>query len=515
VRSYRTWVCFLLACLASACSSLPPAADVPKSQSSALERPETTQLGKTFAATARQRPGESGFRMLPAPQDGFLVRMQLLRNAQRTVDVQYFLFEDGVTGTLITNAMREAAARGVRVRLLIDDADFARRGAQLAALDTHPNVEVRIFNPFSYRGSSVAVRAVEFMLNKARLNYRMHNKLFVVDNAAALVGGRNVGDKYFVPRADWGIEDYDIFSVGPVVPALSRTFDDYWKSSLSIPLRNLPPAPPQEESDGNDPGPDRGQYARKAEAGEPLAGMLSGRLPLFWGRAQVICDDPERKLSEGGDGRGTPMERALGDAAGAVRSELIMVSPYFIPGQDGLQQLRGLRERNVRVRVMTKSLESLAGAGELMAHAAYARYRRPLLESGVALHELMPPRKGPPPPEQEGADKVSGEGHFALHGKLFVFDRQRIFIGSMNYDPRSRYLNTELGLIIESPQLARQAAARFEALAGGKSSYTLGLEDSRMLWRSNDVATDQEPARDARQRMQLALYSMLPLDDEL
>jgi putative cardiolipin synthase len=502
--------------LLAACSSLPPAADRAKTDSSALAQPEQTALGRAVAARSREQKGLSGFRFLASGAEGFFTRMQLLKSAQRTVDIQYFLFEDGDTGKLITEAMRQAAERGVRIRLLVDDADFSRRGDLISALDRHPNVEVRLFNPLAYRGKSSLLRGAEILFNASRLDYRMHNKLFVADNSIALVGGRNVGDRYFLTKAAAEFEDYDVFAAGPVVPQLSATFDAYWRSRLAIPLRFLgQPRPSEHDENGHADGrPDPGAYARRAASGEPLAGMLSGRLPLVWAAATVVCDSPEEKLESRGRTHDAPTEKALRDAASAARSEVLIVSPYFIPGADGMRLLSDLRARSVRVSVLTNSMESMDGMGELMAFAAYAPYRRRLLEAGVGLHELKPLR-------QEATEESSGvEGQFALHAKAFVFDRRRVLVGSTNFDPRSMHLNTEVGLLIDSPELARQITARYEAMMSGSKSYEVALKgDGRLVWRTlrdgQPVVLEEEPARDEKQRAKIAFLSRLPLDDEL
>ncbi|HXR58806.1 MAG TPA: phospholipase D family protein [Burkholderiales bacterium] len=522
LRPWRAILAAIGACLLGACTALPPAAEQPKSESSALGRPERTALGRSVAARASGHGGLSGFRFLTSGAEGFFTRMQLLKSAQRAADIQYFLFEDGDTGKLITDAMREAADRGVRIRLLVDDADFARRGDLITELDRHPNVEVRIFNPFSYRGKNSVMHGLEFLFSGSRLDYRMHNKLFVADNSVAIVGGRNMGDRYFLAKAQAEFEDYDVFVAGPVVRELSAGFDAYWRSRLAVPLRALAPPSPDTASakakaaeGGQEDGrPDPVAYAKRAASGEPLAGILAGRLPLVWAPATMICDDPEGKLDHHGRPSGTPTERAIRAAAASARSEVLIVSPYFIPGREGMELLMDLRARGVRVNVLTNSMESMDGVGELMAFAAYAPYRPRLLKAGVGLYELLPLRSEPTEPNS----KV--EGQFALHAKAFVFDGRRVLVGSTNFDPRSMYLNTEIGLMIDSPELARQITERYQAMMHGPRSYEVALkEDGRLAWRTRRdgrrIEYDEEPARDEEQRAKIAILSKLPLDHEL
>jgi putative cardiolipin synthase len=266
--------------------------------------------------------------------------------------------------------------------VLIDDADRVAGDEQIVALDAHPQIEIRVFNPFAYRGNATLFRSMEFLLRAARLDYRMHNKLFVVDNAIALIGGRNIGDQYFQidPESQFG--DDDVFAAGPIVKELSATFDDYWNSAIAIPARALAPDKTSAgaldayrktlvdhrqkvKTDGID-------YVGRIATGEPLAGMISGRLPLVWARAQVVYDSPDKRSTREGNVLGLLMHRPVADAAIEAQSELLMVTPYFIPGNEGMQLLTDLRRRNVRVRVLTNSLEATP---ELAAHSGYMHYR--------------------------------------------------------------------------------------------------------------------------------------------
>jgi len=520
----------LIIALLDGCASLPPGSDFPKTASSALAHPEETRLGHQFEAAVRINHGKSGFRMLTAGVDGFLTRVQMANAAERTLDLQYYILRADETGKLLADALLRAADRNVRVRILIDDADKASGDQQIVALDAHPQIEIRIFNPFAYRGQAKVFRSTEFLLSAARLDYRMHNKLFVADNAIALLGGRNIGDQYFqiAPESQFG--DDDVLVAGPIVKDLSATFDDYWNSAIAIPARALAR---DKASDGalnayrktlnehrqkvNAEGID---YASRITTGEPLAGMISGKLPLIWAHAQVVFDSPDKRRVENGTTPGMLMHRPVIDAVAAVQSELLLVTPYFIPWDEGMRLLTDLRQRNVRVRVLTNSLEATP---ELAAHSGYMHYRLPLLEKGVELYEvrsLLGNARG-----SGQTPRMTQYGNYALHAKLFVFDRQRLFIGSMNFDQRSLRLNTEIGLIIDSPELARQAATRFEFMAQPANSYSLALRTDggagapRLIWRTQEgtqpVEYDKEPARDDSQRTKAQLLSLLPLDKEL
>lgn len=478
-RFYFSLVVLIVAVF-SGCASLPPGSNFPKIASSALAHPEETRLGRQFQNAAREHSGNSGFRIIPVGADGFLTRMQMINAAERTLDLQYFIFRGDETGRQLTDAVLHAADRGVRVRVLIDDGETVAGDEQITALEAHPSVEIRIFNPFAYRGHTNVFRAIEFMFNASRLDYRMHNKLLVVDNAVALVGGRNIGDQYFQIDPESQFADDDVFAAGPIAQQLSATFDEYWSSALSIPAEALSGGKSshaalnghrevlheqsrQLKADGIG-------YVKRVATGEPFNGMISGRLPLVWAHAQLICDSPDKKKVENGAMVGRLMHRPVANATVAVQSELLMVTPYLIPGKEGMQLFKDLRQRNVRVRVLTSSLES---STVLLAQAGYMHYRVPLLENGVELYEvrsLLGNARG-----SGETTAISRYGNYSLHAKLFVFDRQKLFIGSMNFDQRSMHLNTEIGLIIDSPELAQQITARFEAMVQPANSYRLEL----------------------------------------
>ena len=290
------------------CASLPPGSDFPKTTSSALAHPEETRLGRQFEAAASEHDGNSGFRIIPVGADGFLVRMQMINAAERTLDLQYFIFRGDETGRLMTDAVLHAADRGVRVRVLVDDGETVAGDEQINALEAHHSVEIRIFNPFVYRGSATLWRAIEYTFNVSRLDYRMHNKLLVVDNAVALIGGRNIGDQYFQIAPESQFADDDVFAAGPIARQLSATFDEYWASALSIPAEALSDGKSshaalnehrqvlreetrQLKADGVD-------YVKRIAAGEPFGGIVAGRLPLTWAHAQLVYDSPDKKKVE-------------------------------------------------------------------------------------------------------------------------------------------------------------------------------------------------------------------------
>ena len=530
IRPTRLVLAALLAVVMSACTALPSKAHDPKVQSWALDHPEQTRLGAQFDEAARAHEGNSGFRVIAAGVDGFAARLQMINSAERTLDLQYFIFRGDETGRLLTEALRRAAARGVRVRVLVDDGDVLPGDGQILTLASESGAEVRIFNPFVYGGYSKFRRSLEFLFNWRRLDYRMHNKLLVVDNAVALVGGRNIGNQYFQVDPKSQFADDDVFAAGPIVNRLSSTFDAYWNSQLSVPVGALshrrslsaisPGAQPQFRQLAQTARANDVDYVSRSASGEPYAGMLSGRLPLEWASAQVVCDSPDKRDVEHGAQRGPLMAPLVGAAAHGAKSELLMVTPYLVPSPDELTLLQDLRRRNTHVAILTNSLE---GAPGLTAFAGYTHYRKPLLKAGVKLFEARA-RLG----DARGSgqsEKLSRHRNYALHAKLLVIDRQQVFIGSMNYDQRSRHINTEVGLIIDSPPLAQQTAARFEAMVKPDNAYVLTLRPSgegvkqSLVWateeNSKTVEYLHEPTRSVWRTIKVRLLSLLPIDREL
>ena len=372
------------------------------------------------------------------------------------------------------------------------------------------------------------VRSVEFLLEQRRLDYRMHNKLFVADNASALIGGRNIGDAYFQVDPEAQYADDDVFVGGPLVRKLSATFDEYWNSAIAIPVQALHGGRPSKAKlaklrqrldehlrSVRQSGVD---FIKRAEQGDPFAGIIEGRLPLAWSQAQVVCDSPDKKKALEA-GRGRLMYGPIAEAVKTVTSEFIMVTPYLVPAPEEMQLLHDLRQRNVRVRILTNSLNS---TNEVAAQAGYMHYRKQMLQEGVELYELRA-RLGNNRGSGQPA-KMTRYGNFGLHAKLLVFDRKRLYAGSMNFDQRSRHLNTETGLIIDSPDLAGQTATRFEAMTRPANSYIVTLQapdapNSPLIWRTEEngkpVEYRREPSRSAWRRIEVAFLSALPLDKEL
>ena len=520
-RKLVTPICTCL--FLAACTALPPGSKYPRPTTVTTLPPEATRLGKQFAGAAAEHQGRSGFRVIPVGVDGLLMRLELINAAERTLDLQYYIFHADESGRLLSQALTRAADRGVRIRVLVDDGETLPGDEQLFSLNAHANIEVRVFNPWTYRGHRKLWRDTEFIFNRSRLDYRMHNKLFVADNALALLGGRNIGDQYFQIDPGSQFADDDLFSVGPIVGQLSGEFDEFWNSGLAIPVaaltRRLPaPPPPSHGEKARKAGFD---YADKLAANEPFADLISGRTPLQWANPILACDSPDKKQVVDAVRAGSLMYKPVTQAIESVHHELLLVTPYFVPSPGELRLLKELKLRGARVAVLTNSLES---APDAAAHSGYMHYRKQLLQAGVELFEVraqIDSTRG-----SGESRRISSYGNYALHGKLLVFDRTRVYIGSMNFDRRSHHLNTEIGLILDNEDLSQQVAARFAEMTRPESAYALALtpetpstRNPSIVWRTRhegkDVELHDESARSAWQRFKVKLLELLPLDPEL
>ncbi len=502
-------VCAALAGLLPGCA-LPPLEG--RSESTALSAAEgaATRLGQALAPQVAAHPGQSGILSLSEALDAFAARVLLVHAAERTLDVQYYIWRDDITGTLLLDALRQAAERGVRVRLLLDDNGVSGLDATLLELDRHPRIEVRLFNPFVVRRP----KAIGFLHDFGRLNRRMHNKALIADNQAAIMGGRNVGDEYFGATDDILFADLDVLAMGQVVPELSADFDRYWASASAYPIDRIVTAgaPPEESlaqravRTAQDPRAQ--QFLRALRESRFIPELLGGTRQTEWAPVEMVSDDPAKGL---GDVRGEgllahQMQRIL---ARPPQVSLDLVSPYFVPTAGGAQVFAGLAGQGVRVRILTNALEATDVSA---VHSGYARYREELLRAGVQLYEM---KRGTGMPMQQAG--LLGSSGSSLHAKTFVVDGRRVFVGSMNFDPRSIRLNTELGFIIDSPALAQALEQAFERdLPTRVYGVRLG-EDGRLAWverRENgpDVVHRREPGITLGRRLWLGLLSVLPIE---
>ncbi len=511
--------CALLLLLAlllglGACTSLPQI-DRAALASEAIPLSRNTPLGE-IAASYRPAPDQSGFRLMPLGSYSLDTRVQLAQRAKVSLDLQYYHLNNDESGRWLLRALRDAALRGVRVRLLIDDFYTSGEDELLLSLAAHPNVQVRIFNPFCcLRDQGQLTRFVASIGDLKRVNHRMHNKLFLADGAMAVIGGRNVSNEYFL-RNDQGLNfiDVDAFVVGWVVPPLQNLFDRYWNADATYPVQALArSARPEGELrqlfdrwTGPERTPPPGPLPPSDILGYgPLSDDLdSGRLGLVWGGAYVFADHPDKPFDgeAGGEIAETSVTYNASEAVRKARQEVVISSPYLVPGEPGMALFRELRARGVQVTAMTNSL---ASTDEPLVHIGYSAYRRDMLALGVDLYEISGERV-----KRNRRENLFGASLGRLHAKLAVIDRRWLFVGSANFDPRSATINTELGAVIDSPQLARemiriididrlQSAYRLRMAADGSCCEWLGYDDD------TEMLLTEEPDSSLWQRIKLML----------
>src|SRR6187399_858383 len=448
----RVLVAGLISALAG-CAGLPAGVDRPSS--SAYVDTGGTRIGRALAGAVAAHPGKTGVVPLLSGRDAFAARMIIARAAERSLDVQYYIWHADTTGNLMFEALWQAAERGVRVRLLLDDQNTRGLDPTLAALDAHPNIEVRLFNPFTSR----ALRIGDYTHSFARLNRRMHNKSFTADNQISIVGGRNIGDEYFEAGTTVAFADLDTVVEGAVVHDVSTQFDAYWNSESAYPLASLVPAAPAEGAallrdawSKLSDSPEAAEYIDAVRETGFVEQLVAGTLEVEWVPARLVSDDPDKVLHPP-ERREIQMGPRLQAAMGRPESEMDLVSPYFVPTQEGTDALIAIAARGVKVRVLTNSL---AATDVAPVYAGYVKYREALLRGGVRLFELKPQS------DEKPHGKFRAGSAASLHAKTFAIDRSRIFIGSFNLDPRSARLNTEVGVVLDSPTLASQLSGAFD-----------------------------------------------------
>ena len=495
---------------------LPPLPE--RSRSVALDG-AGTRLGDAMARASAAHPGKSGVLLLPDGREAFAARGALARAAERSLDLQYYIWHGDVSGRLLLREILAAADRGVRVRLLLDDNGTAGLDRELAALETHANIEVRLFNPFVIRQP----KAIGYIMDFRRLNRRMHNKAFIADGSAAVIGGRNVGDEYFGASADSQFEDLDLLGVGPVVAALSADFDRYWVARSSYPLGAILKKPASLETLRVELGaaadaPVARDYGAAITASVAARAAEGATLPFEWTVVTMFSDDPAK--GEGAVAERDLLASRLAARVGVPEARLSLVSAYFVPGNDGCAALAGLAAQGLGVDVMTNALEATDVAA---VHAGYARHRARLLKAGVRLWELKAApggrsrlRLGIGSGPSGGSRPVVVASGSSLHAKTFAVDGERLFVGSFNFDPRSVALNTELGFLVESPAMAH---GLHDAMAGGVAAraYRVELtEGGRLRWVEKTEAGEtsylKEPGTRWHQRALVGLLALLPFE---
>jgi cardiolipin synthase C len=511
-RRLSPWLLLLLGAivvsiLPASCGRLPDLGD--RTSTSAFHDTAATRLGQAIARRFDSQPHESGVLALVNGLDAFAARASLIEAADRSIDAQYYIWQEDLSGILLFEALQRAADRGVRVRLLLDDNPTFGMDARLAALDAHPNIEVRLFNPFRFR----YWRVFDYVGDFRRVNRRMHNKSFAVDNQVAVIGGRNIGDEYFAASAEGVMYDLDALAIGAVVRDVSDDFDRYWASNSSYPANLLLPTADAEAITAFRTSAvqlEREHDAlayRDALVNRPqVRSLIRGELPLDWVATRLVSDDPAKVL---GRESSTLLWNEIQETLGHAANELQLVSPYVVPHVEGADFLLDTAHRGVRVSVLTNSLEATDVAA---VHAGYAKWRKRLLEGGVSLFELKRDLA-----VRQSSDVGSlGSSASSLHAKTFAMDRARVFIGSFNFDPRSAKLNTENGFIIESRAMAQAMSEAFSSQVPTRSYEVRLNERGDLQWierhGDREVVHAQEPGVSKWRTAVVSVLSILPID---
>ena len=488
--------------------------DYPKPESHVVMDTEDTFLGQRLADKASQHPGEAGFFPISDGIEALAARLLLAGRAERTIDAQYYLIKNDHTGNAFIYALLQAADRGVRVRLLVDDMFTGGYDAGMAALDSHPNFEIRIFNPFARRSA----RFMDGLTSFSRINRRMHNKSFTIDNQITIIGGRNIADEYFGAREDAKFGDLDVVGIGAVVQDVSEMFDSYWNHERAAPIAAFAKMPEdpvaqlkllRERLDESRQSIMDTKYV-EAVTDKVLEYVETDTSGFIWAPYTLAVDSPDKtykKKAAEVASITTPLRESLLSA----KSEVIIISPYFVPRKTGIEALSEMQHSGVNVTVITNSL---AANNQASVHGGYAPSRKPLLKSGVTIHEVRDDA------DVSGSEFVAASGAKAtLHTKAFIVDRREVFIGSFNFDPRSANINTELGVIIRSPELADHYTDRILAVLPEQTFEVFLNENGKLRWRGfengEEVIFDKEPRTTWWQRFVAGFMRILPIRGQL
>ena len=469
-----------------------------------------TRLGRAISPVNAEHPGLCGLLPLDDSLDAFACRYRLAEMAEKTLDVQYYIWEDDMSGRLLFSVLLAAASRGVHVRLLLDDNNTQGLDTILRLLDSHPNIDVRLFNPFSFR----TLRALGYLTDFARLNRRMHNKSFTVDGEVTIIGGRNVGDAYFGAGEAPLFTDLDVMAIGPVVADVANDFERYWSSACVATLKQVLDLSEEEIESRLQPPDDWYQndiaqrYLDKLESSEFITHLEARDLPLIWAKTRLLSDDPRKGL--GRAKRHSLLPARLIDVMGSPVEQIDIISSYFVPTRAGVALLLQMVRKGVKIAILTNSL---AANDVAVVHAGYARWRKKLLRHGIELYELKPTQDYVPGLRDRG---LTGNSGSSLHAKTFSIDNEKVFIGSLNFDPRSTMLNTEMGFVIESEDLARLIHRRF-LKKRQQEAWQIRLDKfGRLNWieqkDGEEIVLKKEPKTRFWQRVLVRLAWWLPVE---
>ena len=515
LKSLLLWAMLLL----GGCASLPDNSS--KARSTAYNDTGDTRLGTAYTQAPKYTAGQNAFLLLPNGLDAFVARALLAQAAERSIDTQYYMIHGDHVGSLFVDQLYKAADRGVRIRLLLDDIDEGARDVNIAVFDSHPNIEVRIFNPF---GRNVG-RTWQYVTGFGKQTRRAHNKSFTVDNQATILGGRNIGDEYFSRDPELDFQDVDVLVSGPVAQQVSVSFDESWNHELSYPISLLVEKLPTEteaaeirkQFDEKVKGMSNSEYIQRLVSSDLADNFRNKTVVWHWGKGKVYADPPDKLLRDTGDAA-YRMSADIAPYLEATEKELIILSPYFVPGKGGVAFLKKIRDKGVRVRILTNSLATNDVA---IVHAGYSRYREDLLRAGVELYELNDVTT-----KEERRDLRQGRigsSKSSLHAKAFVMDRDKLFVGSLNLDPRSIVQNTEIGVVFQSPEIATKAARGFdESIDDAAFRLELATDENgreHLLWHGlingEQTTLDREPNTSFWRRLSIGLMKWMPIESQI
>ncbi len=512
IRTPR-WLLTPLLLLAAACAPLPERPELPSEEAIPVAAGDGMIDGLVAPAEAGH-PGQSGFRLVSDGREAFAIRHYTARSATRSLDVQTYIWHDDLTGLVLAAALLDAADRGVKVRLLLDDMDARAKQYTMAALDSHPDIEIRVFNPLASRSGTLSM-AFEFLGDFSRLNHRMHNKSWIADNRLAVVGGRNIGDEYFGASDEVNFVDLDFAMIGPVVRDVSASFDRFWNSAAVYPVSVLQEGPPDDTAlqalrDRFGPAYEearQSQYAESIRRDDAIQRLTAGDWPMTWtAEYHFVSDEPLKAKNEDESVERSAVAVVLRDAVQKTQQSVSIISPYFVPGENATGWLVDAARAGKQVEILTNSL----AANDVAAvHGGYSQYREDLLKGGVFLWELKP----------EGGtatdSSLFGSSGASLHTKALTIDGEVLFVGSFNLDPRSAILNTEQGVLVGSPELSRQFEGLFARQTAQDRAWRVSLLDGELHWSDGEQEYDNEPLASAGRRFQAWFARVFPVESQL
>jgi putative cardiolipin synthase len=459
---------------------------------------------------------KSGFYLLSDNADAFVARIALATEARKTLDIQYYIMHNDASGEYLAYAVLAAADRGVRVRILVDDISLSGRDIRLKMLSQHHDIQIRIFNPLVQRDW---FRSIELISNLDRAGRRMHNKAFIADGSSAIIGGRNIGDEYFDDRNRLNFVDLDLLTTGPIVDEITSSFNEYWRSNWATAIEDISKTRvvKKQLTTIRMRLKDKWHRARNTDYFHSLQHsdlsrkINDNKVPFIWAPAKFFYDRPEKLAGVLSD-KTTHFGPQIMPYFDRAKNDLLIATPYFVPGKQGSQWLKDKHKQGVSIKILTNSL---AATDVIAVHAGYRKYREGLVKNGVKLFELKPTAKRF---RSKTKNLIESSSTASLHAKYMVVDQQFVFVGSANLDPRSNALNTEIGVIVDSKELAEQASELFNKTSSADNSYQLLYENS-LSWLTREDGKEirffQEPNANFLKRIGVIILSLLPFESLL